>query len=269
MSEDDAHTLTGDIRRHPAFASKLLGNEREILVYLPPGYRRSRRRYPVLYMNDGQNVFDAATSFTGVEWGIDESCERLIREEKIAPLIVVAVANAGADRIHEYTPTRGVYSAMGETGRSRALASRYGRFLVEELKPFIDRKYRTRPEGEFTGLGGSSLGGLVTMVLGLRFPETFTRLAVMSPSIWWDDCVLYRLVQTLRRKPALRVWLDTGTAEPGWERAAVLRDGLVSKGWQLGDDLAFLEAEGAGHHEGAWAYRMESVLTFLFPPRRR
>ena len=219
-------------------------------------------------MNDGQNVFDAATSFTGVEWGIDESCERLIGEKKMAPIIVVAVANAGADRLHEYTPTRGVYEAFGETGRSKALASRYGRFLVEELKPFIDRKYRTRPEGEFTGLGGSSLGGLVTLVLGLRFPQVFTRLAVMSPSIWWDDCVLYRLVETLRHKPALKIWLDTGTQEQGWERAAVLRDHLLDKGWRLGDDLAFLEAEGAGHHEGAWAYRMESVLTFLFPPRR-
>ena len=262
--------LTGDIRRHPAFASRLLGNAREILVYLPPGYRGSRRRYPVLYMNDGQNVFDAATSFTGTEWGIDETCERLIAERKIAPLIVVAVANAGEARIHEYTPTRGVYEAFGIKGRSLALASRYGRFLIEELKPFIDKKYRTLPDAADTGLGGSSLGGLVTMNLGLRFPGTFTRLAVMSPSIWWDDCAILAQVATLRAKPPVtRVWLDTGTAEPGWQRAAKLRDALVSKGWTLGDDLAYLEAEGAGHHEGAWAYRMESVLTFLFPPASR
>ena len=267
MSED-GHTLTGDIRRHPAFPSRLLGNEREVLVYLPPGYRRSRRRYPVLYMQDGQNVFDAATSFTGVEWGLDESCERLVAEKKIAPVIVVAVANAGEDRLHEYTPTRGVYETFGVKGRSRALASRYGRFLAEELKPFIDKRYRTRPESEFTGLGGSSLGGLVTMVLGLRFPQVFTRLAVMSPSVWWDDCVIYRLMETIPRKLPLKIWLDTGTEEPGWERARGLRDRLVAKGWMLGKDLAYLEAEGAGHHEGAWAYRMESVLTFLFPPRR-
>ncbi len=181
----------------------------------------------------------------------------------------MAVANAGEDRIHEYTPTRGVYEAFGVHGRSRALASRYGRFLLEELKPFIDKRYRTRPEAAFTGLGGSSLGGLVTLVLGLRFPEVFTRLAVMSPSIWWDDCVLYRLVDTSPRKPHLKIWLDTGTDEPGWERAAGLRDRLVARGWQLGKDLTFLEAEGAGHHEGAWAYRMESVLTYLFPPRGR
>ena len=268
MSED-GHTLTGDIRRHAAFPSRLLGNRRDVLVYLPPGYRRSRRRYPVLYMQDGQNVFDAATSFTGVEWGIDETVERLTVEKKIAPVIVVAVANAGEDRIHEYTPTRGRYVVFGQPGRSRALASRYGRFLAEELKPFIDKRYRTRPEGEFTGLGGSSLGGLVTLVLGLRFPGVFTRLAVMSPSIWWDERVIYRLVETTAHKLPLKIWLDSGTGEDGWELARGLRDRLVDKGWQLGQDLGYLEAEGAGHHEGAWAYRMESVLTFLFPPRRR
>ena len=109
----------------------------------------------------------------------------------------------------------------------------------------------------------------MTLVLGLRFPEVFTRLAVMSPSVWWDECVIYRLVETVPHKLPLKIWLDTGTAEPGWERTRGLRDRLMDKGWRLGQDLDYLEAEGAGHHEGAWAYRMESVLTFLFPPRQR
>src|SRR5207244_12801861 len=102
------HTLTGNIKRHRAFHSKVLGNRRDVLVYLPPGYSRlSRKRYPVLYMHDGQNVFDAATAFAGVEWGADETAERLIRAGAIEPLIIVAVANMGEDRIHEYAPTRG------------------------------------------------------------------------------------------------------------------------------------------------------------------
>src|ERR1700745_3598721 len=108
------HTLTGNVKRHRAFPSKILGNRRDVLVYLPHRYRRfSRRRYPVLYLHDGQNVFDAATSFSGVEWSVDETAERLIRTKIIEPLIVVAVANVGEDRVHEYTPTPGVIGTKG------------------------------------------------------------------------------------------------------------------------------------------------------------
>src|SRR6266481_6575239 len=161
------HTLTGNIKRHRGFRSKILGNRRDVLVYLPPGYRRfSRQRYPVLYLQDGQNVFDAATSFAGVEWGVDETAERLVRTKIIEPLIIVAVANMGEDRVHEYTPTPGVIEAKGRRKkRSRGLARLYGYFLMEELKPFIDRNYRTRRGPTFTGLGGSSLGGLVTLAI--------------------------------------------------------------------------------------------------------
>src|SRR5882757_150908 len=147
------HTLTGNIKLHRAFPSKFLGNRRDILVYLPPGYRRfSWRRHSVLYLHDGQNVFDAATSFGGVEWGVDETAERLIRTKVIDPLIIVAVANMGEQRIHEYAPTRGVLDAKAKRKRrSKGLARQYGHFLIDELKPYIDRKYRTNPDAEFTG----------------------------------------------------------------------------------------------------------------------
>jgi predicted alpha/beta superfamily hydrolase len=261
-------TLTGNIQRHRAFPSKILGNRRDVLVYLPQGYRRfTGRRYPVLYLHDGQNVFDAATSFAGVEWGVDETAQRLIRQKLIEPLIIVAIANTGEERIHEYAPTPARIDPA-KRKRSKGQLRNYGRFLIEELKPFIDRKYRTRREAEFTGLGGSSLGGLATLVLGLWFPDHFTRLAVLSPSIWWDDCAIYKIVDEVDEiaKPPLRIWLDTGTGEPGWERARVLRDRLVEKGWRLHDDLHYLEVEGADHSEGAWAARIDPVLRFLFPP---
>src|SRR5947207_12332854 len=163
-------TLTGNIQRHRAFPSKILRNRRDVLVYLPPGYRRfSRRHYPVLYLHDGQNIFDAATSFAGVEWGVDETAERLIRKKVLAPLIIVAIANMGDDRIHEYSPTRGVIDAKEKRKkRSRGLGSQYGQFLIEELKPYIDRRYSTKRETQFTGLGGSSLGGLGTVTVGTR-----------------------------------------------------------------------------------------------------
>jgi predicted alpha/beta superfamily hydrolase len=261
-------TLTGNIQYHRAFPSRILKNRRDVVVYLPPGYRRfSTRHYPVLYLHDGQNVFDAATAFAGVEWGVDETAQQLIRRKLIEPLIIVAIANVGEDRIHEYAPTPARIDPPRRK-RSKGLLRSYGQFLIEELKPFIDRKYRTRREAEFTGLGGSSLGGLATLTLGLWFPNHFNRLAVLSPSIWWDDCAIYDIVDEVDElaRPPLKIWLDTGTHEPGWERAATLRDRLVEKGWRLHDDLHYLEVQGADHSEGAWAARIDPVLRFLFPP---
>jgi predicted alpha/beta superfamily hydrolase len=264
------HTLTGNIKRHRAFPSKILGNRRDVLVYLPRGYRRlSRRRYPVLYLHDGQNVFDAATSFAGVEWGMDETAGRLIKENLIEPLIIVAVANMGEERVDEYTPTRGVIDAKAKRKkRSKGLARKYGHFLMEELKPYIDRKYRTNPGAEFTGLGGSSLGGLATLAIGILCSQVFGRLLVMSPSIWWDNFAIYRLVGSIQQKPPLKIWLDTGTAEPGWEQARELLNRLVEKGLKLQKDLQYMEAQGAGHSEAAWAARVEPALRFLFPPEK-
>jgi predicted alpha/beta superfamily hydrolase len=267
-SKEPQHTLTGNIRQHTHFESRILRTRRDILVYLPRAYRRQgRTRYPVLYLHDGQNVFDAATSFAGVEWGVDETAQRLIRKKLIEPLIVVAVANTGVSRIDEYAPTRGVIQQTGtKKKRSRGLGKNYGRFLVEELKPFIDKTYRTRPEGEFTGLAGSSLGGLITLALGFWFPESFTRLGVMSPAVWWDDQAIVKMVESLEDRLPLKIWLDTGTHEEGWERTRNLRDALVEKGWRLYNELQYTEVEGAEHTEAAWAGRVDPMLRFLFPP---
>jgi len=261
------HTLTGNVQRHRGFRSKIFANRRDVLVYLPRGYRRfSRIRYPVLYLHDGQNVFDAATSFAGVEWGVDETAQRLIRKDLIEPLIIVAVANTGEERIHEYAPTRGVIDTSAKRKkRSRGLARNYGRFLIEELKPYIDKKYRTKREAEFTGLGGASLGGLLTLSLGLWFPNVFRRLIVMSPSVWWDDQVIVKMVEKLDDKLPLKIWLDSGMYEPGWERARTLCAALVEKGWKMFDDLQYMEVEG-DHSEAAWSTRVDPALRFLFPP---
>src|SRR6266516_1923756 len=262
------HTLTGNIKRHRAFRSRILGNRRDVLVYLPRRYRRfSRRRYPVLYLQDGQNVFDAATSFAGVEWGVDETAEGLIQKKLIEPLIIVAIANTGEDRIHKYAPTRGVIDARAKRKkRSRGLARLYGHFLMNELKPYIDRKYRTKREPEFTGLGGSSLGGLVTLAIGILYPHAFNRLMVMLPSIWWDNFAIYRLVDSIEQKPPLKIWLDTGTAEPGWEQARELLNRLSEKCWIYRKDLQYMELQGAEHSEAAWGARVSPALRFLFPP---
>ena len=258
------HTLTGDFRRHPKFRSRFLPSEHTLMVYRPPGYRDDRvRRFPVLYLHDGQNVFDRATSATGAEWSVDETAQRLIEIGVIEPLLIVGIYNAGERRIDEYTPTRDRKKNIG--GKADA----YARMLVQEVKPFIDRRYRTLRSAPNTGLGGSSLGGLLTMHLGLRFPTVFNRLAVLSPSVWWDDRAIVREVEALPGKLPLRIWLDAGTGEGAevTRDSRMLRDALVRKGWVEGQDLAYLEAEGGGHNEQSWATRVEGVLRFLYPAR--
>lgn len=263
LTEQQQHTLTGDIRTHQNFRSHILGNERTVMVYVPPDYQQNRMaRYPVLYLQDGQNIFDGATSFVpGQEWQVDETAQALITSGAIEPLIIVAIYNACERRADEYAPTRDAYKQCG------GQADLYGRMLVEELKPFIDSHYRTRAGAAHTALGGSSLGGLVTLYLGLRYPQVFGQLVVMSPSVWWDGHIIVRQVLALRARTQQRIWLDVGTHE---EREAIndarlLRDALMAKGWRLHDDLNYFEAEGAGHNEAAWARRMDRVLKFLAP----
>jgi predicted alpha/beta superfamily hydrolase len=254
------HTLTGDIRTHEGFHSEHLEHDRTIVVYLPPGYEQRRaERYPVLYLHDGQNVFDRATSYAE-EWRADETAQELITSRKIAPVIIVAIYNAGEHRADEYTPT-----ARPDKG-ARGLADDYGRMLVDELKPMVDRTYRTRPGAESTALGGSSLGGLLTLHLGLRYPTVFSMLAVFSPSVWWDDRVILREVNDLSAKLPLRIWLDAGTAEgPEVIRdVRALRDALLAKGWVLKKDLVYLEARGGRHDEKSWGARFGKVLKLFF-----
>ncbi len=263
------HSLTGDIRIHKAVVSKLLQSDRDIVVYLPPEYTRQKnKRYPVLYLHDGQNLFDGATSFIpGKEWRIDETAQALLFAGKIQPLIIVGIYNAGKERINEYTPVADARYKMGGN------ADLYGHMLVEELKPFIDSRYRTLKGAGHTGLGGSSLGGLVTLYLGLKYPNVFGKLAVVSPSVWFADKQIVSYVTGLTTKPRVRIWMDMGTKEGGTpeeaQRAVVdarlLRDTLMEKGWRLGRDLKYFEAEGAEHNESAWAARVEPILSFLFP----
>jgi predicted alpha/beta superfamily hydrolase len=268
-SSQEKHTLTGEFRTHKNFHSRFLPTDRDILVYLPPGYDANKKqRYAVLYLHDGQNLFDGATSFIkGSEWQVDETAQALTEAKAIKPLIIVGIYNTGRERIDEYTPTADRAHQMGGKG------DLYGRMIVEELKPFIDSQYRTLRGAENTGLGGSSLGALVSLYLALKYPQTFGLVAVVSPSIWWDNRMILRTVEALSKKPRLRIWLDTGTKEGGnrveeektTKNARLLRDALLAKGWKEGADLKYFEVEGGEHNERAWAARVEPMLRFLFP----
>jgi predicted alpha/beta superfamily hydrolase len=244
------------------FHSEILPDDRAVSVYLPPQYlEQEDRRFPVFYLQDGQNLFDGRTSYiAGKTWNANTTADRLAEDGEIEPVILVGVANTGLRRMAEYTPTRDFKMGGGE-GKS------YGRLLIEELKPLIDRTYRTLPEANNTGLGGSSLGGLVSLYLGFAHPEVFGKIAVMSPSLWWDHRSILNAIEHQEVKPALRIWLDMGTAEGvrHLRNAEMLERLLLKRGWQSGVDLAYREAAGAVHDEHAWSDRFGDVLRFLFP----
>jgi predicted alpha/beta superfamily hydrolase len=257
-------TLTGDIRRHEGFRSEILGNERTVLVYLPPGYESDdERRYPVLYMHDGQNIFDASTSFAGNEWGVDEAAERLIKGGEIEPIVIVGIYNNG-DRMTEYTP-------RPEGDKTDA----YARFVVEEVKVFIDGAYRTDPGREKTGVGGSSLGGLMSLYMVEAYADTFGRCAGVSPSLWWDDRWLIKRwgEGDMSWTSDARIWIGMGTAEGRAEGDGEVASGVLNARELLGllkgsggdgEGYAYVEVQGGRHNEQAWAQRIEAVLIFLY-----
>jgi predicted alpha/beta superfamily hydrolase len=241
--------------------------KRDVIVWLPPGYddKDTSRHYPVLYMHDGQNLMDATTAAYSVEWGVDETAEQLVTAGEVEPLIIVGVYNAGEERIAEYTPVP-FEPKYPNAGRADA----YGRFLVEELKPLIDATYHTRKDAASTGLAGSSLGGLVSLYLGLQYPDTFTRLGVISPSVWWADRDILQRVEQLNAPLPLRIWEDIGTHEGTSAESETVTDAdklyqaLKAKGWSDAD-LKYTVVQGGRHNEKAWSQRFGDVLRFLFP----
>jgi predicted alpha/beta superfamily hydrolase len=254
------------LQRHTGFHSTFLEHDRNITVYMPPGYSPSAGPYPVLYMHDGQNLFNDDEAYVaGESWRVGHTADALINAGRIEPLLIVGIDNAGQKRIDEYTPT-----ATKRLGGG--LAARYGRLIIEELKPFIDRNYATATGPSRTGLGGSSLGGLVSLYLGLHHAAVFGRLTVISPSVWWDRRVILREVHNRRPVPRPRVWVDMGTDEGrrAVEDARLLVAGMRRAGWVLGDDLVYSEYPDATHRESAWAARVGPMLEYLFPatPKR-
>ena len=251
---------------HKSVSSRFLDRYRDCIIYLPPGYDSDQHaHFSVLYLQDGQNLFDPATAFANQDWGLRTILDGLILDYRIEPLIVVGIYNAGEHRIEEYSHVR---NRQGTGGRAR----RYAKFLAKELKPLIDSQYRTKLGAVHTGLGGSSLGGLVSFYIGLHYPELFGKLVIMSPSIWWANRAILRETRKLQGKTDQQIWLDVGTEEGSnpltfVQDARDLRDVLLARGWKLGYDLRYVEDEGAGHNERAWGCRIRDALRFHFPLR--
>jgi enterochelin esterase-like enzyme len=267
--EDEVLTKVDDapsharLRLHKAFKSKYLPSDRDVIVYLPPGYEEEpERTFPVLYLHDGQNLFDGRTSFVpGRTWQLRDHADEAIESGEVEPLVIVGIYNTGDRRLAEYTHEHNWQMGGGE-------ADAYGHLVTRELIPWIATEYRVRQDRESTGLGGSSLGGLVSLYLGLRYPAVFGKLALLSPSVWWNHKSILGYLNEhapqLWERP--RVWLDVGDQEG----QKTLRDAehlarrLKANGWKPGETLHFEKVEGGTHDEASWAARVRPMLRFLF-----
>lgn len=250
--------------RHAGFTSRFLPGEREISVYVPPGYgEEPGRRYPLLILQDGQNLFDPSTSFIpGKTWRVAESADEAIAAGEVEPVVIAGVPNAGERRIAEYTPSRDMKLGGGEAGK-------YALLVTRELLPYLRARYRLLKGPDSTGIGGSSLGGLVSMWMGLAHPEIFGRLAVLSPSVWWNHryilAYLNDVAPGMHRRP--KIWLDVGDMEGRrtLTDADMLHARLRKQGWRDEVDLHFETIAGGTHDEASWAERVQPMLRFLFP----
>jgi len=259
-------------RTFPNVWSPQLRNRRDVDVYLPPSYDAGRDRYPVVYMQDGQNLSDPETAFAGT-WELDTVIERLA--ERGVEAIVVGVHHAGAARIVEYSPFPDRRHGGGE-------GDAYLAFLVDTLKPRIDRLFRTRTARESTAIFGSSMGGLISLYAFFRHPSVFGGAGAMSPSLWFGQGAAIEFIESARAQKG-RIYLDAGTQEGAGTLRDVRRLGrlLVRKGFKRDRRraprdlsrsaprdvtraaLRYVEAAGGRHREADWAARLEDALAFL------
>lgn len=244
----DHHTVVGNMLVLPQVYSPQLENARDIIVYLPPSYFVSEQRYPVIYMQDAQNLFDAGTSFAGVEWQVDETLEALSAEGLEA--IAIGIPHLGEQRLPEYTPPANPWW--------RGTGDRYVAFIAETLKPLIDQTFRTQPDRAHTGLFGSSMGALISLYGFFEKPDVFGYCGAMSPSVWVGRGVINQYVRSPRHGD--RLYLDNGTRE---NSARLLYEQLLAQGYREDGELKYVIEEGGQHTEAAWARRLPGALRFL------
>ncbi len=247
------HTVDGTVKILRHVQSPQLDNRRDILVYLPPDYDADARRFPVVYMHDGQNLFDRTTSFSG-EWSVDKTLNEASRDG--LEVIIVGIPNMGAERIDEYSPF-----ADERMGGGRGDA--YVAFLTDTVKPLIDRSFRTRPEAAWTGVAGSSMGGLISLHALLARPDVFGFAGVMSPALWFGRRAIFERVAALEA-PVGRIYLDVGTEEHPGAVADVRRlRRLLRRAGYGRTRLKFVIDRGGRHNEAAWGRRLRAALEFL------
>lgn len=253
-SNHEKDEIIGKVEYHKEFASSILNNKRDIIVWLPIGYnpqKNPNKKYPVLYMHDGQNIMDPKTAYVGKDWRVDETVMKLIKQKKIKEIIVVGIYNT-PDRLDEYS-----WSEKGQN---------YLKFIVTELKPFIDSSYKTLSDKDNTAIMGSSMGGLISFYAAWHYPNIFTMAGCMSSSFYYNNDKSLKLVQSYRgKKKQVKFYIDHG--EDGLIRGQKMFCLLTQKGYVLGQDIDYFYAPGAEHNEKEWAARLERPLIFFFKNR--
>jgi len=257
----------GELRLHE-FSSRIFRNKRFLRVWVPAAYdtpENAAHRYPVFYLNDGQNLFESSTSFAGIEWQVGETAGRMIEQKLIPPMIFVGIDNAKVERLKEYLPYRSVNPPV-----LRPRGDRFPEFLLREVMPFLDKRYRIARGPENTALGGSSLGALISLYVVLAIPGVFGYAMLESPSLWVANRKILRQCRGFRTWPQ-KIFLGVGTREAGRddkdlqtvENVRELQRIFVRSG--LDERRLRVEiADGATHSEGAWAARFPEALQFFF-----
>lgn len=247
-------------------SSLYLGTDRRITVWLPPGWRAQRRRYPVLYLNDGQNLFDPARAFAGQTWRVRETAAWLIRRRRIPPLVIVGIDHGEGRRGREYLPV----DDDRNPGARNPLGREYAEFVTREVLPFMRREYPIGAGPSNTGFGGSSYGAIAALNTTIVKPGVFGRLLVESPSLYVGGEYLLRRARAARRWPS-RVYLGVGTTETSRaDRDEETVDNVraleaILRRAKLGHRrLRVVVDEGSTHSEGAWARRLPAALEFLY-----
>jgi predicted alpha/beta superfamily hydrolase len=265
---NEAITASGALHLHE-FGSQTFRNTRMLRIWVPPGYDdpvNAGRHYPVLYLNDGQNLFDASTSYIGVDWQVGHSAEILIREGRVPPLIIVGIDNAQKNRGKEYLPYQNRFPFL-----ARVKGKQYPDFLIREVMPFVGQHYRAAEGGHNTGLGGSSFGAVISLYTVMARPGVFGRVLLESPSLFVTNRRLIKDSQRVKLWPE-RIFLAVGTQEAGSDHRknqAVVNDvrrleGVLRHAGLGSGRLEVEVEEGAHHSEGDWARRFPRALQFLF-----
>lgn len=265
--QNPVKTVTGTVEMYESFESDFVA-PRNIEVWLPPNYTEEDSSYQVLYMHDGQNVFNPETSYNGNDWMVDEVMTNLIQEGKVPKTIVVAVWNTGETRFAEYMPNKPKDAPL--MGYNEIISDEYLKFLVEELKPFVDDNYRTKPEAEFTSVMGSSMGALISLYAIMEYPNIFG--AAGSVSTHWpvaenggDDFMSY-IPQALPDPTTHRIYFDFGTRgldseyEPYQQKVDKM---MEERGYTKGENWITKKFEGHDHKEQFWAMRVDEALQFI------
>lgn len=244
------------------YASKLK-NYRDILVYLPEDYDKNEKRYNVIYFHDGMECFFEEWSLSGKSWHVDKVIENLIDDNLLEECIIVGISN-NFDRIRELAHFNFINKGE-EIYLVEGKGELYEDFLIKELKPYIDKNFRTKPEREFNALIGSSMGGMVTFNIGMRNPEVFSKLGVLSPAFWMAYENGFEKIKNYGHHD-LKLWMDYGTGEGRLitEPVKSVSKMLLDNGYKYKDEFVLYEDLDAPHNEGAWNARLRDVILYLF-----